>query len=87
MSGPEAPRPETVSWFHRKRTREVALVVCFLLPSLTIFFLYRILPLGWNVWLSFHAWSPLKAAQWIGLENYEEMLLDDECSGRRWPTR
>ena len=25
-----------------------------------------------------HAWSPLKAAQWIGLEHYEEMLLDDD---------
>ena len=62
----------------RKRTRELALIVCFLLPSLAIFFLYRLLPLGWNAWLSLHAWSPLKAAQFIGLEHYEEMLLDDD---------
>ncbi len=41
-----------MTWFRRKRTREAALVVCFLLPSLAIFFLYRILPLGWNAWLS-----------------------------------
>jgi len=68
----------TGNWFQRKRTREAALVVCFLLPSLAIFFLYRILPLGWNAWLSVHAWSPLKAAQFIGLEHYEEMLLDDD---------
>jgi ABC-type sugar transport system permease subunit len=67
-----------MSWFRRKRTREAALVVCFLLPSLAIFFLYRILPLGWNAWLSVHTWSPLKAAQFIGLEHYEEMLLDDD---------
>src|SRR5258708_35791750 len=67
-----------VSWFHRKRTRGLALVACFLLPSLVIFVLYRILPLGWNVWLSFHSWSPLKAAKWIGVEHYEEMLLDDD---------
>lgn len=67
-----------MSWFQRKRTRELAMVVCFLLPSLAIFFLYRILPLGWNAWLSVHAWSPLKAAQYIGLEHYEEMLLDDD---------
>ena len=70
-----SPRP---SWLARKRTRDLLLVVCFLLPALTIFFLYRILPLGWNFWLSFHSWSPLKPAQFIGLENYEEMLLDDE---------
>ena len=67
-----------MTWFQRKRTRELALVACFLLPSLLIFFLYRILPLGWNAWLSVHAWSPLKAAQFIGLEHYEEMLLDDD---------
>lgn len=66
------------SWFARKRTREGALAVCFLLPALTIFFLYRILPLGWNIWLSFHSWSPLKPAQFVGLENYDEMLRDDD---------
>lgn len=66
------------SWIHRKRTRDLALVACFLLPALTIFFLYRILPLGWNAWLSFHAWSPLKPAKFIGLEHYDEMLRDDD---------
>ena len=30
----------------RRRMRRTALVVCFLLPSLAIFLLYRILPLG-----------------------------------------
>lgn len=54
------------------------MVACFLAPSLAIFFLYRILPLVWNVWLSFQSWSPLKPAVFIGLENYEEMLLDDD---------
>ena len=49
-----------VSWYQRKQARDVALVACFLLPSLAIFFLYRILPLGWNVMLSFESWSPLK---------------------------
>jgi ABC-type sugar transport system permease subunit len=66
------------SWYGRKRSRDLALVACFLLPALTIFFLYRLLPLGWNVWLSFHSWSPLKAARFVGLDHYEEMLLDDE---------
>jgi ABC-type sugar transport system permease subunit len=45
---------------------------------LLIFLLYRILPLGWNVLLSFEAWSPLKPAVFVGLDNYEEMLWDDE---------
>jgi ABC-type sugar transport system permease subunit len=65
-------------WWQRKRTRELTLIVCFLLPSLTIFFLYRVLPLAWNVLLSLHYWSPLKPARWAGLDHYEEMLLYDE---------
>ena len=67
-----------MSWFQRKRTREAGARRLLPAPSLAIFFLYRILPLGWNVLLSFQAWSPLKAAHFIGLEHYEEMLLDDD---------
>jgi multiple sugar transport system permease protein len=66
------------SWWRRKRTRELTLIACFLLPSLTIFFLYRVLPLGWNVLLSLQYWSPLKPARWAGFDHYEEMLLYDE---------
>jgi ABC-type sugar transport system permease subunit len=65
-------------WWQRKRTRELALVVCFLAPSLTVFFLYRVLPLGWNVLLSVQYWSPLKPARWAGLDHYEEMLFYDD---------
>jgi ABC-type sugar transport system permease subunit len=66
------------SWYARKRTRELALVVCFLAPSLLIFFLYRLAPLGWNAVLSFQSWSPMRPARWVGFEHYEEMLLHDE---------
>ena len=51
------------------------LVWSFLAPSLLIFLLYRILPLGWNVVLSFQAWSPLKPAVFIGLDNYRGDVL------------
>jgi multiple sugar transport system permease protein len=62
----------------RRSTRKAALIACFLAPSLVIFILYRILPLGWNVLLSFEAWSPLKPAVFIGLDNYQEMVFDDD---------
>ena len=65
-------------WWRRRRTRELALIACFLLPSATVFFLYRVLPLGWNVLLSLQYWSPLKPARWAGLDHYEEMLLHDD---------
>jgi ABC-type sugar transport system permease subunit len=54
------------------------MIWAFLAPSLLIFLLYRILPLLWNVVLSFEAWSPLKPAVFIGLDNYQEMLFDDD---------
>ena len=73
-----AERSDRPDWFARKRTRERALIVCFLIPSLAIFFLYRLLPLGWNVLLSFQYWSPLKPARWAGLDHYEEMLFQDD---------
>ncbi|MFN6999704.1 MAG: carbohydrate ABC transporter permease, partial [Elioraea tepidiphila] len=69
---------EKVGWYGRKRTRELALIVCFLLPSLAIFLLYRMIPLGWNVVLSFQSWSPMRPARWVGFEHYEEMFLWDD---------
>src|SRR5438105_815473 len=79
-SGAAAP-PLTHSragWWATQRNRQLVLVACFLLPSLVVFFLYRIVPLGWNVMLSFQDWSPLKPARWIGLANYAEMWSYDD---------
>lgn len=61
-----------------RRTRRATLILCFLAPSLAIFLLYRILPLGWNVVLSFQDWSPLHPAHWAGWDHYSEMLNDDD---------
>jgi ABC-type sugar transport system permease subunit len=65
-------------WWGQRRNRQLTLIACFLLPSLAIFFLYRILPLGWNVILSFESWSPLKPAAWVGFEHYVEMWSYDD---------
>lgn len=62
----------------RKPLRRTAMIWCFLAPSLTIFLLYRILPLLWNLALSFQEWSPLRPARWAGLDHYEEMFFYDE---------
>ena len=67
-----------LAWWRKQRTRERALIAAFLLPSLTIFVLYRLLPLLWNVVLSFQYWSPLKPARWAGFDHYQEMFLYDD---------
>ena len=54
------------------------MIWCLLAPSLAIFLAYRVLPLAWNVVLSFEDWSPLHPARWIGWDNYDEMLFDDD---------
>ena len=61
-----------------RRVRRGMLVGCFLAPSLLVFLLYRILPLAWNVVLSFEAWSPLHPPSWVGWDNYAEMLTEDD---------
>jgi len=61
-----------------RRARQTALIACFLAPSLLIFVVYRILPLAWNLVLSFQAWSPLHPPSWVGWDNYDEMLRDDD---------
>jgi multiple sugar transport system permease protein len=54
------------------------LIWAFLAPSLSIFLLYRILPLLWNVVLSLETWSPFRPAEFAGLAHYEEMLRHDD---------
>src|SRR5207244_7568820 len=61
----------------RKSIRRTTLIWCFLAPSLAIFLLYRIIPLLWNVVLSFSYWSPLRAMRWAGFDQYEDMVHDD----------
>ena len=59
-----------------RRRRESLLVWVFLLPSLAVFFLYRILPLVWNAVLSAQQFSLFAPSQWIGLDHYREMVDD-----------
>ncbi len=86
MAMSAAPERRRTSFLRRATTRQAMLVWCFLAPSLLIFLLYRILPLAWNIILSFQAWSPLKPAVFIGLENYEEMLTDEVFWQSLWNT-
>jgi multiple sugar transport system permease protein len=67
----------TRPFFHRRR-RELLLIGFFLAPSLLILFVYRILPLFWNLVLSFLYWAPTQPVKFAGLSHYEEMFIYDE---------
>jgi multiple sugar transport system permease protein len=62
----------------RGRISQAMLIWSLLAPALAILLLYRILPLAWNIVLSFEDWSPLRPAHWAGLAHYQEMLLEDD---------
>jgi ABC-type sugar transport system permease subunit len=72
--------------FARHRTRKALLLWCFLAPSLAIFLLYRVIPIAWNVILSFQYWSPLKPAEPAGFDHYEDLLTDDVFWQALWNT-
>lgn len=61
-----------------RRWRRHGVIWLLLAPSLAIFLLYRIVPLGWNAVLSLQKWSPLRPAEFAGFYHYEEMLFHDD---------
>jgi ABC-type sugar transport system permease subunit len=69
-----------------KRRRELILVWAFLLPSLAVFVLYRVLPLLWNLILSFEEFSLFGSTRWIGFVHYRNMWQDEVFWTSLWNT-
>lgn len=61
----------------RTQGKTLAMVYFFLLPSLAIFLLYRIIPIGWNLLLSFQEWKFIGPNAWVGFEHYADMFTDE----------
>ncbi|HEY6829864.1 MAG TPA: sugar ABC transporter permease [Gemmatimonadaceae bacterium] len=72
----EVVRPAQAPRVGLRRRREILLVWTFLLPSLAVFLLYRVLPRARNGMLSFQQFSLFAPSQWIGLDHYREMADD-----------
>lgn len=50
-----------------------------LLPALVFFGLFVGFPVGYAFWLSFHDWNMMAPTPyWVGLENYTELIADEE---------
>lgn len=67
-----------LKFFKTKQTRVNVLAWTLLFPGLAIFVGYRLVPLLWNIMLSFTFWSPGKQYEFAGLYHYEEMLFFDK---------
>src|SRR5260370_22627653 len=86
MPADEAPARPRAGRLIRHRTRLALLLWCFLAPSLAIFLLYRVIPVVWNLILSFQYWSPLKPAEPAGFDHYEDLWFDEVFWQALWNT-
>jgi multiple sugar transport system permease protein len=89
-----APRPETVVvppapvtapvQPRRRRGRgwrNTGWVLFFLLPSAVPLVAFTLVPMGASLWVSLHRWNLISPMEWVGLDNYRE-LLTDPLTGR-----
>ena len=53
------------------------LIYLFIAPFFVLFAVFQFFPLVWSLWLSFHEWNGLGAAEPVGLQNYRFLLRDD----------
>ena len=49
----------------------------YLLPGLTLLIVIIVIPLGWNIFLTFTRYRGIRPPQWIGLKNWQTLFGDD----------
>lgn len=52
--------------------------LAFIAPSVAMIAVFFLLPLGMTVWMSFYNWPLLGKASFIGLDNYAELIGDQQ---------
>jgi ABC-type sugar transport system permease subunit len=62
----------------KKRSRELMVIAFLLTPAMLVFFVYRIVPIIWNMGLSLFEWVPTRSLKFVGLAHYEEMFIYDD---------
>jgi raffinose/stachyose/melibiose transport system permease protein len=49
----------------------------YILPAYLVFALFLLIPLGRAVVLSLYEWNGLSVAEWVGLDNYRQVVADE----------
>ncbi|MGW2398173.1 carbohydrate ABC transporter permease [Kitasatospora sp. NPDC001664] len=71
-------------WYRRGRPALVPWL--FLAPALLLFALFKFVPAGRAVAMSFHEVRPYLGDRWVGAENYRQVLTDDAFLTAVWHT-
>jgi multiple sugar transport system permease protein len=61
-----------------KRLKYALTIAVFLLPSLIPLLAFVIGPMISAAWTSLHSWNLISPMQWVGLENYKNLLTDPQ---------
>lgn len=73
--GQRPPAPRRRAADHGRLTR-AAWILFFLLPSAVPLLAFTIGPMVGAAWISLHEWNLLSPMEWVGLDNYAELLED-----------
>lgn len=73
-------------WMRRWLNAETALAWLFILPSLVGLITFYAVPAVRGLFISFTDWDLLGEAKFVGLENYQNLLTDDQFWQSMWVT-
>lgn len=62
------------------KTRRKLLPFLFVTPHFIIFVAFVMIPIVYGLFISFTKWDFLRAPQWVGLENYKEILFNRDST-------
>jgi len=64
----------------RRRRKNAFWVLFFLLPSAAPLIAFTIVPMISSLWVSLHQWNLISPMQWIGIDNYRNLLTDPKTA-------
>ncbi|TDE90063.1 sugar ABC transporter permease [Occultella glacieicola] len=74
-SDPRAASPKRTNT-RRRGWRTLGWALLFLLPSAIPLTAFTLVPMISSAWVSLHDWNLISPMEWVGLENYRELLAD-----------
>src|SRR5687767_6093411 len=70
----------------RKKLREIPLALLLLAPSLIIFGAFIFYPMGRTIWLGFYRSDPFGGRNYVGFEQYADVLASSDFRHSLWVT-
>lgn len=60
-----------------KTIKKYKMPYLFILPFFVLFLVFQLIPIIWTVYISFRQWRGIGDPQFIGLDNYKKILIDN----------